>query len=99
MESCFYMLEQGACRLWVYGVEKIVTNPIFSVPDVILNFAITYMAVKMSAALVFFLTEQQRMALHIVMNYNCKPAVQFWGQTLIKTFFSDKYLCVNICIS
>ena len=93
------MLKQGACRLRVCDAEKLFANTIFSVSDMIPNFALIYMAAKISAALYYFLIKQQQMAFCIAKYYLSKPAVQFWGQTLARTFFFGKYLCVHICIS
>ena len=54
---------------------------------------------KNQRGIILFLAKQYRMESFIVIYYHAEPAVQFWGQTAVRTFFSDKYLCVHICIS
>ena len=50
------MYKRAACRLWVGDVKKIDAKPIFTVPDMMPNLAIMSGTVKISAALVFFLS-------------------------------------------
>ena len=78
--------------MWVEHVEKIDAKPIFTAQTMISNLAMMYGTVKISVALGFFLIEQQHMTLCVVIYHRCKPPVQFWWETLVRTLILDKNL-------
>ena len=46
----------------------------------------------------FIVTKHLLVLWHIVSEHHLGPAVQFWGQTLDKTFSLGKNMCANIYI-
>jgi len=83
----------------VFEHTKIDAKPIFRSLEQMLKFSINSGVGENRRDIDFIVPKHQLVALRIVAEHHCGPAVQFGGQTLVRTFFWGKILCVHIWIS